>query len=328
MITEKENYKLLLRGEIPEFLPKYRMMDWLVRPSLFLDMKGPGGYEIDEFGVEYTTTEASMGARMPAPGRVLLRDIRKWRDIIKTPDISQVDWEALAAKDLADKDIKNNPVCIFAGGYFVTLMNFMTFSEGLCAMHEEPEEVYELFDYLSKYYLEKQKMLIKYYHPDVYCLMDDTAAARFPFISEKMYRELVMPFHKKHADLALDAGLYVTMHDCGKCESFIDAWLEMGVSAWEPAQVSNDLRGIKKKYGRSLAIMGGWDNTGRISFPEASEEELREELYKYVDTFAPGGGFAFMASVNGDPNSGPVKRRLAIIEDVYQNYAKPYYKTH
>jgi hypothetical protein len=116
MITEKQNYKLLLRGEIPAFLPKYRMMDWMVRPSVFLDMKGPDGFEVDEFGVSYTTTSASMGARMAAPGRVLLRDIRRWRDVIKTPDISSIDWEALSKKDLAKKDTINNPVCIFAGG--------------------------------------------------------------------------------------------------------------------------------------------------------------------------------------------------------------------
>ena len=325
MITEKENYKMLLRGEIPEFLPKYRMMDWMVRPSIFLDMKGLNGYETDEFGVEYTTTEASMGARMAAPGRVLLRDIRKWRDVIKAPDLSDVDWEVLAKKDLANKDIVNNPVCIFAGGYFVTLMNFMTFTEGLCAMHEEPEEVYALFDYLSEYYLERQSAMMKYYHPDVYCLMDDTAAAKFPFISEDMYRELVQPFHKKHADMALDGGLYITMHDCGKCESVAEAWAEMGVSAWEPAQTSNDLVGIKHKFGRKLAVMGGWDNTGRISFPTTSDEELREELYRYVDTLAPGGGFAFMASVTGGMENEAVKRKQKIIEDVYQNYAKNYY---
>jgi hypothetical protein len=82
--------------------------------------------------------------------------------------------------------------------------------------------------------------------------MDDTAAARFPFISEKMYRELVMPFTKSMQTWHLTQ-LICTMHDCGKCESFIDAcwkWRQR----LEPAQVSNDLRGIKKKYGRSLAI--------------------------------------------------------------------------
>ncbi len=129
MISEKENYKMLLRGEIPEFIPKYRMMDWMVMPSLFMDLVSPDGYKMNEFGVEFATTPESMGGSMAAPGRILLRDIRKWRDVIKTPDISNVDWEALAKKDLAKKDV-NNPVVTFAGGYFMTLMDFMSFSEG------------------------------------------------------------------------------------------------------------------------------------------------------------------------------------------------------
>jgi hypothetical protein len=165
-----------------------------------MDLTDAEGNKKNEIGVQMATTRRH-GRAYAAPGKEILKDIRKWRDVIKTPDISNVDWEAMAKKDLEKKDTANDPVVIFAGGYFMTLMDFMSFTEGLCAMHEEPEEVYALFEYLSEYYLEKQRALTKYYHPDVYCLADDTAAARFPFISEKMYRELVMPFHKKHAEM-------------------------------------------------------------------------------------------------------------------------------
>jgi hypothetical protein len=74
--------------------------------------------------------------------------------------------------------------------------------------------------------------------------------------------------------------------------------------------------------------MGCWDNTGRISFPETSDDELREALYKYVDTFAPGGRLCLYVALNGDPNSAAVKRKLEIAEDVYTNYAKPYLYNH
>ncbi len=127
--------------------------------------------------------------------------------------------------------------------------------------------------------------------------------------------------------MALNDGLLVNMQCCGKCESFADAWSKWAFQPGNPRS-SNDLIGMKKKYGRKLAIMGGWDNTGRVSFPEASDEELREALYKCVDTLAPGGGYAFMAFVNGDPEDEAVKRKNAIIEDIYQNYVKFYYKNH
>lgn len=328
MLTKKQNYMMLMNGEIPEYIPKYDMMGWLVNPSMFQRTTTPEGYTKDEYGIIYTTTEESMGAGMPVPGIVLLDDITKWRDIVKIPDISHIDWEKLAKKDLANRDPENNPVVISYGDIFIMLVNMMSFTEALCAMHEEPEEVYELFDTLTKYFLEVEKNMLKHYNPDCYCILDDTAAAKFPFISVDMYQRLVKPFHKAVADLALNHGLKISMHCCGKCESFIDDWIDIGVSAWEPAQTANDLIGIKQKYGRKLAIMGGWDNLNHASQPEASEDELVEELKKYVDTFAPDGGFAFNASVQGDRTSEDFKKRMEVVNRVYEEYAKPWYKNH
>ncbi|NLV50859.1 MAG: veratrol--corrinoid protein metyltransferase [Clostridiales bacterium] len=329
MISEKDNYLMMLRGEVPEFLPRYRMMEWITGISITMPHKNDVGDTIDEFGVKMATTEASMGAAMPKPGIVLIDDIRKWRDKLKIPDLSHVDWEKQARKDLEFKgDISGIPLIGFTGHYFLHVVNFMSFTEGLCAIQEEPEEVYAMLDYLCEYQLFKQKIMQKYYKIDVICIPDDTAAAQFPFISMQTYEKLILPFYKRHAELALDDGIYVTKHDCGKSECFVDSWVNIGVTAWEPAQIMNDLDGIKKKYGRKLAIMGGWDNTGPVSFPEADNEFLREELYKYVDRFAPGGGFGFMAAPNGNPKDERVKEKRAIIDDVYENYAKPYYQTH
>lgn len=328
MLTEKQNYMMLMNGEIPEYIPKYDMMGWLINPSMFEKKITPEGYKMDEYGVLYTTTEESMGAGMPVPGKVFLPDITKWRDILKIPDISHVDWEKLAKKDLADRDPENKPVIISYGDIFIQLVNMMSFTEALCAMHEEPEEVYEFFETLTRYYLEVEKNMIKHYKPDVYCILDDTAAANFPFISVDMYQRLVKPFHKAVADLALENGLKISMHCCGKCECFIDDWIDIGVSAWEPAQASNDLLGIKKKYGRKLAIMGAWDQFNHASRVDSSDEELEEELKKYVDTLAPNGGFAYMALVQGDYDSDVFKRKMGIVEKVYQEYAKPWYKNH
>ena len=102
MISEKENFLLLLRGQMPEFIPTYRREKWLISggPYKFGDTKNDEGYPVDEYGVVYTTTEESMGGIMPLPGRVLLDDITRWRDVIRNPDLSSVDWEKYAAETL------------------------------------------------------------------------------------------------------------------------------------------------------------------------------------------------------------------------------------
>ena len=325
-LTEKENLLRMFDGEIPEYLPKYDFFGWGAGLPMQTGQKSADGYPIDEFGIEYTTTDVSMGGMMPVPGRIFLKDIRQWRDVVKTPDISDWDWEKLAREGLKDKDTEHNPVVLHNGGYFMTLMNMMGFAEGLCAMEEEPEEVYELFDYLSQYYIEREKGLLQYFHADIYELADDTAAHNFPFISPEVYQKLVKPFAKREADLARDAGLKIAMHDCGKAECFIDDWLDLGVQLWEPAQTTNDVLGVKKKYGRKLIITGGWDNQGPISYPETPDEELKEALKVYVDTMAPDGGFCYMPVVVGNYTDEPFIRKMKLINDFYLEYARDWYK--
>ena len=204
----------------------------------------------------------------------------------------------------------------------------MGFTEGLCAMMEEPEEVMALFDALTDFHEELIKNLLYYYKPDAICIPDDTATARAPFISREMYQEMVLPFHKRIADLVLNNGTLLEMHDCGKCDDFIEDWLGIGVVAWNPAQAMNDLKGVKEKYGRRLVICGGWNGVGPEAEPEYPEEQFRAKLKEYVDTLAPGGGFVFSAMVNGSFKDPRVQARQKIVSEFYNDYVRDWYKTH
>ncbi len=328
-MTEKENWKRMHKGEMPEFLPRYDIGGWNAFCSALMGKRNPDGSGVDMYGVEQVPTAEKDGTAVPKPGAYILDDIRKWRDVIKVPDLSNIDWEAQAKKDLAMKDTENNPVMIScAVSWFLNLMEFMGFTEGMCAMAEEPEEVYALFDYLNQFSLEVMRKMIKYYKPDGFSMWDDNATALNPFVSKQMFRDLIKPFMKQHCDIALENGLYIQVHDCGRCEDFIDDWIEIGITAWDPAQIMNDLQGIRKKYGRKLIICGGWDYSGPVSWLDTDDQVLKDALKEYVDTFAPGGGFAFMASVMGAIGDENAKRKMKIIDDFYLSYARDYYRTH
>ena len=331
-LTVKENFLRLLSGEMPEYIPKYEMMGWGFRSSVKI---GSGyvredGTSVDDFGVEYKPVPgAPGGAPMPVPGKILLEDVTEWEKVIHVPEIPRdVDWEEMAKKDLKDVDRTNRPVIMNAGGYFQTLMGFMSFTEGLCAMYEEPEAVYDLFTYLSDYHLEKEKIFLHYYNPDIWYILDDNATKLNPFISPEMNRRLLIPFQKKQADLALEAGCKLMMHDCGRCEDFIDDWLEIGISGWDPAQIQNDLPGIKAKYGMKIAMIGGWDSQGPASWLETSDEDMLAAAKDYVDRMAPGGAFAWAANIAGTRGDKVAERKTKLMTQFYEDYAKPWYKNH
>ena len=332
-LSKKENFLRLLSGEIPEYIPRYEMEGWNVHVRVKFGtgfvMKENGSF-IDEFGVEYRGVPgAPNGAPMPVPGCAILEDITQWEKVIHTPAIpTDVDWEEQAKKDLKDVDRNTRPVMMDTGNYFQSLMGFMGFTEGLCAMYEEPEAVYDLFTYLSEYHIAKEKIFLHYYKPDIWYILEDNATKLNPFISPEMNREQVIPFQKKQADLALDAGCKILMHDCGRCEDFIDDWLDIGITGWDPAQIQNDLKGIKKKYGTKIAMIGGWDSQGPASWLETSDEDMLAAAKDYVDRMAPGGAFAWAANIAGVRGDPIAERKNKLMTQFYEDYAKPWYKNH
>ena len=340
MLTEKENYMRVVNGEMPEWVPRTMFASPGKPPATGMAMISAipmfGEFNMDEngkplgftdmWGVEYTASKMTSYASQPTPGKHLMDDITKWRDIIKAPEIPDIDWAAAAEKDMAMVDRTQTALYGGMSGYFLALMNFMGFSEGMAAMVEEPEEVKALFSYMHDFFAKLNVKIRDYYRPDVFSLSDDIASAGNIFVSLPMYRDLVKPFAAADAQLFRDAGIPIAMHCCGKCDDLIEDWVEMGVQVWQPAQLSNDLKGIKAKYGRSLALEGCFDSQGPANYPNAPEEVVRQAVRDCIDDYAPNGGFIFWASTYGDPDDPDTANKQKWITEEYDSYGRNFYK--
>ena len=325
MLTERDNFLMTLRGECPEWVPSYSIdfIPGTLRPPASLvffppvigEYRNKGGGK-NVWGVNFIPTYETGGAVLPEPGNFILEDITKWRDIIKAPDISNIDWEKVSKDHLASAPIDRNETAIcytLTVGFFQDLMAMMGFNEGLMAMFEYPEEVEELFDYICSFYEKVAENCIDYYKPDVLTLMDDTAAWANPFISDDMYRELVLPFHDRIAKFGRDRGLPISMHNCGKCGTLVDDWMSIGINMWDPAQTCNDLVGIKKKYGNSLVLAGGWDARDHLLSDKVTDEEIYESVRKTFDDLAPGGGFMWLGGFLGPIDDEEIIRKNQVV---------------
>ncbi|SHI12901.1 Uroporphyrinogen decarboxylase (URO-D) [Sporobacter termitidis DSM 10068] len=334
-ITEKENFMMFIHGEQPLWVPRYGMAAdkyskyppaVLPVTASFLNARRTPEGGFDTWGVPHIATAETGGAALPVPNNFLITDITKWRDIVRAPDMSRIDWASMAKKDLADIDRENTAVVgTLHVGYFQQLMAFMGFSEGLCAMFEEPDEVKALFQYMADFFVEVTKKMIEYYKPDLIELTDDTAAAKNPFISIDMYRELIKPYHYQQTKPAVDAGIPVIYHNCGRCEDFIPDWFDLSIVAWNPAQIMNDLDGIKKRYGNKLGLIGCWDSSGPAGWDSASEELIKGEVRKTIDRFAPGGGFCFWGSAYGPATDPRTDNRKRWLTEEYEAYGRTFY---
>jgi len=339
-ITEKENYLMTLRGEQPYWVPSYTFgpmpgmpqpcTSALFQPPFISAYRKAGGGK-DVWGVNYVGSESTSGALIPEPGNFILEDITKWRDVVKAIDLSEIDFEKQARQGLDElyaAGVNREDTCLefnMHAGYFQDLVGLMGFENALLAMYEEPEEVKALLSYMCDWYTTVLEKMIDLVKPDIIGLADDVATARAPFMSEKMYRELILPFHDREAKFARDRGLPITMHCCGQCTDLIDDWISIGVNLWNPAQTSNDLKAIKAKYGNKLVIAGGYDMTDRLLDPECTEEEIRESVRKTIDGLAAGGGYCFCGAFLGATGDMVAARKNQILLDEVYKYGATFY---
>ena len=336
-LTEKENYLMCLRGEQPEWIPHIAMDQGTPGPSAgtgpsIMGMKvEPDGRMFDMWGVELITSKEAAGGRIPKTWDFILDDITKWHDVIKAPSLEGVDWEMMAKKDLEARPIdrENQAVGYSAGGgFFQNLMAFMGFTEGLCALSEEPEECEALFDYLCDFTCEVVKNSIDYYKPDIFGIGDDTAAWGNPFVSLNMFQKFFVPRYARLTDYAKERDLPITYHNCGKCEIFLDDMVNtVGINAWDPAQNCNDLAGIKAKFGNRLILSGCINGSSTFVADDLTEEKIRDILWDVANKYAPGGGFFFQVFLLIDDKTDKYMQwKKDTINKVMFEISKEFYK--
>lgn len=337
MLTPKENYLKVLKGDVPEWLPRTAFGGThngtkadpcrMLEPSVTNGHRERNGGK-DIWGVEYVPTYETGNALIPKPNDFILDDITKWRDVIKAPDLSGVDWESMAKKQLENSKIDRTQTAISFNlhmGFFEDLMSFMGFTEGLTALYEEPEECAALFEYLCDFYCGVAEKCIDYFKPDVYQMMDDTAAWNSPFISKAMFDELLVPVYDRQAKFGRDRGLPIAFHNCGKCEAFIPEMVDFGVTCWDPAQTCNDLKAVKAQYGNSFVLCGGWSPRDHLLAEDITDEEILSSVKEAIDAFAPGGGYIFQGSYLGPIDDKEVARKNALIRNFVDDYGSKIY---
>ena len=338
MLTAKENFMKCLYGEQPEWVPQYTMgmpgrngeapADIMIEPSIVCEHRKRGG-GLDIWGVEYVPTESTGNALIPKTCDFILEDIADWRDVIKAPDLDGIDWEKMCKDDFEARHVNRETTAVCMNlhmGYFQTLMSFMGFTNGLMAFYEDPDEVHALFEYLCDFYCTVADRYVEYCKPDVWTMMDDTAAWANPFISPEMYREFLVPLYKRQAKYARDNGLPISMHNCGKSECFFDDLVnEVGVTMWDPSQTCNDLPAVKAKYGNRLVIAGGWDARDHLLDADVTYEEIYDSLKKQFDLLAPGGGYMFLGGFLGAIGDESVKKKNEMVFKAVAELCRMYY---
>ena len=87
-----------------------------------------------------------------------------------------------------------------------------------------------------------------------------------------------------------DHGVIVMHHADSFCEPIVEDMVEIGIDIWQGALPENDIPKIQKLLDGRMTLMGGLD-ASVVDRVDSTEEEIRADVRRACETYAPGGHF-------------------------------------
>jgi uroporphyrinogen decarboxylase len=153
--------------------------------------------------------------------------------------------------------------------------------------------------------------------------VDDLGTQNGLLFSRDTYRSILFPRHRRLFDFIhrQSPGIKVFLHSCGAVSGLIPDLIEAGVDILNPVQTSAagmDPVGLKRDFGSALVFWGGGVDTQSV-LPFGTPDEVRDDVHRRLDIFAPGGGYVFGSIHNVQSDVPP--RNLAAMLEAFGQYA-------
>ncbi|MBN1492424.1 MAG: hypothetical protein JXA69_21100 [Phycisphaerae bacterium] len=147
-------------------------------------------------------------------------------------------------------------------------------------------------------------------------LGDDMGFKTATLISPEHLRTLILPWHKKYAELAHRGGRLYLLHSCGHIEAIMPDLIEtVGIDAkhsFEDGIIP--VEQFKQTWGDKVAVLGGVDVD---VLSRGSAEQIRERTQQILEACAPNGGYA-CGSGNSVTNYVPAESYMTMVETIHR----------
>jgi uroporphyrinogen decarboxylase len=129
---------------------------------------------------------------------------------------------------------------------------------------------------------------------------DDYGMQTGPLISPQLYREKLKPAHQRlNRFIKERTAAKIYLHSCGSIAEMLDDLIDAGVEVINPVQPrARNMESVrlKRRFGTRVVFHGGVDE--QYVLPHGSVEEVRREVRRRIEAFAPGGGYILAPAHN------------------------------
>lgn len=251
-----------------------------------------------------------------------------WQSLAHSPwdHASESDfWVKLREKALylkANTDKALMIVCgcnLFEWGTFLRRMdNFMM------DVYAEPEEVEALLDALMEKHLESLRKVCDAVGDvvDILRFGDDLGMDSGPFMSPEIYRNIFKPRHSMLCDYVhRNSTMKTFLHSCGSIYRLVPDLIDAGYDILNPVQTTcfeMEPERLKKEFGKDITFWGGGSDT-RFTLNRGSVDDVKNDVKRRLEVFAPGGGYVFNPIHNIMPDVPP-ENIVAMFDAVEEFY--------
>lgn len=321
MLSKKANLLETIRGGNPDRLVNQYEALALIYGTPYGEkypMAVPGGpHVVNGWGVTISFPEGMPGAfPVHDEEHVVCKDITRWRDYVKAPDIkfSPEEWAPyIAEAEKIDRD-EYFATAFVAPGIFEQCHYLLEIQNCLIQFYEEPDYMHELIEYITDWELAWAAEICKYLKPDALFHHDDWGSGSSSFISPAMFKEFYEEPYKKVYGFYRDHGVDLIVHHSDSyAANLVPSMIEMGVDIWQGVMDSNNIPEMLEKHGGKLTYMGGIDSgvVDRIDWTQEKidatvEAAIRKNGKKYYipcntmggpETIYPGAYEAISAAI-------------------------------
>lgn len=287
-----------------------------------------------EVPANFTPVEQEDGSHaiLDAKGRVLLKrpagglyfdDVyAPLADAMDFEDIDRFNFPAVSTEEMdfirrrAEELYKQTDyaiVCSTGISIFEKGIKDFGYEEFLIRIYTEKDLIKHYLEKLTETYI---NVLDKYIdtvgkYIQVLQFNDDLGMQNSTILEPKVYREVFKPYHKMifgHVKKKAPH-LFTLLHSCGSIYDLIPDLIEAGVDAINPVQINAakmEPAVLKREFGKDITFWGGGCST-QTTLSFASLEEIKDEVKRMIEIFAPGGGFVFNQVHNIQSNISPEK---------------------
>ena len=258
----------------------------------------------------------------PLADATSIRDIDMHLDAIETydtPSHLDMSYEDLATKARALREGTSYLLVGFFGAHIFQASQSLRGWEGFLIDLMLNEKLAEaLMDRLVEANIRRFERFAETVGPyvDVVHFEDDLGMQDRPFLRPSLYRKLVKPYHERLFAFARSrCDALILLHSDGAVAQFIPDFIEMGVDALNPVQVSAAGMGtkeLKQEFGQDIAFWGGGCDSSTV-LPYGTPQQVADEVKHRIDDLAPGGGFMF-APIHNIQAGVPIENVVAMFQ--------------